>query len=108
MASVKYHGEYPEAGSIQQYGYTFEPNKSVSVTDDYHLQKFAGNRFFEVSGKSDKEQVEQGQEDAEQAETATLKAYLDEHHVPYRANASLKALRELKADREKALEEAQA
>ena len=108
MANVKYHGEYPEAGSIQQYGYTFEPNKSVSVTDEYHLGKFAGNRFFEVSGKSDKDQVEQGQEDAEKAEAETLKAYLDEHHVPYRANASLKALRDLKAEREKALEEAQA
>lgn len=108
MATVKYHGEYPEAGSISQYGYSFEPNKGVSVTDEYHLQKFAGNRFFEVSGKSDKDQVEQGQEDAEQAESETLKAYLDEHHVPYRANASLKALRELKADREKALQEAQA
>lgn len=108
MANVKYHGEYPEAGEITQYGYTFEPSKGVDVKDEYHLQKFAGNRFFEVSGKSDKEQVEQGQEDAEEAEAETLKGFLDEHHVPYRANASLKSLREAKADYDNSVKEAQA
>ena len=107
MATVKYHGEYPEAGSISQYGYDFEPNKGVNVTDEAHIAKFADNRFFEVSGKSDKEDVQQGQDEAELAEAETLRGYLDENKVPYRANASLKSLRDLKADYDKSKAEAQ-
>lgn len=45
MAKVKYLD-----GDTSQYGYAFEGGKPVEVTDAKHLAKFAGNRFFEVSG----------------------------------------------------------
>ncbi len=109
MAQVKYHGEFPEgAESISQYGYEFEGNKAVNVTDEAHLAKFASNRFFEVSGESDKEQVDQGKADAEKAEEETLRAWLAEHQVPVHHRAGLKALREAKDGWLKAQEKAQA
>lgn len=99
MASVKYHGEFPEGqDSIVHMGETFEKGKAVNVTDKATLEKLAANRFFEVSGASDKQAVEQGQTEAEEAETATLRAYLDENKVPYRANASLANLQKARAD----------
>jgi len=59
MPKVKYLGE--PGGT--QYGYVFEDGKSVEVTDEKHLGKFRGNRFFEV--KDDK---------PEKTEPAGLKA----------------------------------
>lgn len=107
MAQVKYHGEYPaEADSITQYGYEFSGGKAVNITDKAVLAKLAGNRFFEVSGESDKDDVKAGQEEAEEAEAETLRAWLDENKVPVRANASLKSLRDAKAEQEKRQEEA--
>lgn len=109
MAQVKYHGEYPDGSdSISQYGYEFAGGKAVSITDKTVLGKLAGNRFFEVSGESDKNEVKAGQEEAEEAESETLRAWLDDKSVPYRANASLKSLREARADYEKRQAEAQA
>lgn len=94
MATVKYHGEFPDGqDQIVHMGETFERGKSVTISDKDVLAKLAANRFFEVSGESDKEQVEQGRTEAEDAEAATLRAYLDDHNVPYRANASLANLR---------------
>jgi hypothetical protein len=103
MASVKYHGEFPEGQEeIVQHGYTFERGgKAVDVKDKDLLSRFATNRFFEVSGESDKDDVKAGQAEAEEAETETLRAWLDEHNVPFRANASLKSLREAREDYEK-------
>lgn len=102
MAQVKYHGEYPaDADSITQYGYVFSGGKAVSITDKAVLAKLSGNRFFEVSGESDKDEVKAGQAEAEEAEAETLRAWLDERSVPVRANASLKSLREARDDYEK-------
>ena len=107
MSSVTYHGEYPpEQDFIEQYGYVFERGKSVNVSKE-HAEKLATNRFFKVAGKSDKEDVEQGQDEAENAESDTLKVYLTDQGVPFRKNANLSALRDLKEDHEKALAAAQ-
>lgn len=109
MAQVKYHGEFPEGqDTITQHGYEFEAGKAVNVTDKALIEKFAGNRFFEVSGESDKELVKQGQSDAEQAETETLQAWLREHQVPFHHKLGADKLRALKADYLKAQEKAQA
>lgn len=108
MAQVKYHGEIPEGKeSITQHGFEFEAGKAVNVTDKALIEKFAGNRFFEVTGESDKEQVAQGKEDAEKAETETLQAWLNEHHVPFHHRLGADKLRALKADYLKAQEKAQ-
>lgn len=107
MAQVKYHGEYPpEADSITQYGYEFSGGKAVTITDKAVLEKLAGNRFFEVSGESSKEDVKAGQAEAEDAEAETLRSWLSERSVPFRANASLKALREARADYDARAEQA--
>lgn len=109
MAQVKYHGEFPEgAEQITQYGYTFEKGKAVNVTDVAHIAKLSTNRFFEVSGESDKELVEQGKTDAEKAEEETLRAWLADNKVPVHHRAGLKALREAKDGYLKAQEQAQA
>ena len=114
MASVTYHGEFPEGQEedgtpyVEQYGYRFYPNKSVSVADEEHLTKLAGNRFFKVSGKSDKEAVEQGESEAENAETETLKSWLTDHQVPFHHKAGLAKLQGLKDDYLKAQEKAAA
>lgn len=109
MATVKYHGEFPEGqDGIVQHGYTFERGgKAVDVKDKDLLARFATNRFFEVSGESDKDDVKAGQAEAEEAETETLRTWLDEHNVPFRANASLKSLREARDDYEQRQAEAQ-
>lgn len=36
-------------GATTQFGYVFEPGGSVEVSEEKHLAKFRGNRFFEVS-----------------------------------------------------------
>ena len=109
MAQVKYHGEYPEgADSITQHGFVFEDGKAVNVTDKALIEKFAGNRFFEVSGESDKDQVKQGQADAEKAEVESLQGWLNEHKVPFHHKLGADKLRALKADYLKAQEKAQA
>jgi len=109
MASVKYFGEFPEGkDTIEQHGYEFEAGKAVNVTDKALVEKFAGNRFFEVSGASDKDQVKQGQEEAEEARTATLQAWLNDHQVPFHHRAGADKLEALKADYLKAQEKAQA
>jgi hypothetical protein len=109
MAQVKYFGEFPEGkDTITQHGYEFEAGKAVNVTDKALIEKFAGNRFFEVSGESDKEQVKQGQDEAEKAETETLQAWLKEHQVPFHHKLGADKLRALKADYLKAQEKAQA
>lgn len=108
MATVKYNGEFPEgADSIVQHGVTFERGKSANVTDKETLARLSTNRFFEVSGESDKEQVEQGKSEAEQAEADTLRAYLDDKSVPYRANANLASLRKAREDYDAAVAKAQ-
>jgi hypothetical protein len=109
MAKVKYHGEFPEGkDAITQHGYEFSRDGSaVEVKEEGLLSKFASNRFFEVSGASDKEEVKQGQAEAENAEAETLKAWLTEHRVPFHHRAGLDKLRSLKADYEKAQEKAQ-
>lgn len=107
MTSVKYHGEYPEGRDyIEQYGVRFEQGKAAKVEDKAALEKLATNRFFEVSGESDKDEVKQGQEEAETNEAETLRAYLDSKSVPYRANASVENLRKAKADYDKSVEAA--
>lgn len=107
MAQVTYHGEYPEGqDTIVQHGYEFSRDgKSVNVTEKDLLAKFAANRFFKTAD-SEKEDVEQGQEEAEQAEAETLKAWLGENKVPYRANASLANLRKAREDYEAAQKKA--
>lgn len=108
MASVKYHGEFPEGkDTITQHGYEFEAGKGVNVTDKDLLQKFAQNRFFEVSGESDKELVEQGKDDAEKAELETLQGWLRDHQVPFHHKEGVAKLREKKAAYEKAQLQAQ-
>lgn len=109
MASVKYHGEFPEGkDTIEQHGFEFEKGKAVNVTDKTLIEKFAGNRFFEVSGESDKDLVKQGQEDADQAETESLKAWLNEHQVPFHHKLGRDKLEGLKAEYLKAQDKAQA
>lgn len=106
MVKVVYHGEAPN-GSVSQYGYDFEPGKAVEVKDENHLAKLSTNRFFEVAGKSDKDEVKEGQAQAEANEAETLRGYLDDEKVPYRANASLDTLRKLAQEHQDAQEKAQ-
>lgn len=112
--SVKYLGTYPEGQVdddgvpyIDQYEYRFQPNKAVSISDEYHLEKLSGNRFFEVSGESKKDEVDAARLEAEESEAETLRAYLADEKVPVRANASLDNLRKAKADHEAAKLKAQ-
>lgn len=93
MATVKYNGEFPEGqDSIEHLGETFERGKSTTVTDKETLAKLAANRFFEVSGESDKEAVKQGQAEAEAAESATVYAWLKDRQVPAHHRESLSNL----------------
>lgn len=109
MATVKYHGEYPEgADEIVQHGVTFEKGKSVSVTDKDVVAKLAANRFFEVSGESDKDEVKAGQDEAEKAETETLREWLTAHQVPFHHKLGRDKLQGLKDDYLKAQDKAQA
>lgn len=108
MASVKYHGEFPEGkDTIVQHGYEFEAGKAVDVKEKELVARFASNRFFEVSGASDKEQVKQGQDDAEKAEVQTLQGWLQEHNVPFHHREGVDKLRAKKADWLKAEQKAQ-
>lgn len=113
MSAVTYHGQFPDGQErdgdpyIEQYGYTFVGNKSVNVTDEVHLRKFAGNRFFKVAGKSDKDAVEQGQDEAEKAEAESLREWLNEHQVPFHHKLGLEKLRDLKEAYLKAQDKAQ-
>ena len=105
MAKVTYHGEAPN-GSISQYGYDFEPGKAVEVKDENHLAKLSTNRFFEVAGKSDKDEVKEGQAQAEANEAETLREYLKRENVPVHHRTGLEGLRKAKADHEKAQQKA--
>ena len=108
MAQVKYHGEFPEGkDTIVQNGHEFEAGKSVNVSDKDLLEKFAANRFFEVSGQSDKDLVEQGKEDADKAEVESLQSWLRDHQVPFHHKLGADKLRGLKADYLKAEKNAQ-
>lgn len=102
MSAVTYIGEYPaDTDSIVQYGYTFERGKSVNVTDKAHLAKLEANRFFKTAG-SDKDQVEAAEDEAEQAEIQTLRAYLAAENVPAHHKLGLSKLRDLKDQHEAA------
>lgn len=108
MSAVTYHGEYPDGQDyIDHQGYRFERGKSTSVTDKTDLAKLAANRFFKTP-QSDKEEVEQGQDEAEVAEAQTLQTWLREHEVPFHHKLGLSKLRDLKEDYEKRVAEAQA
>lgn len=54
MAQVKYKPEPGVSDETEQFGYEFKGGKAVEVTDEQHLAKFRGNRFFEVSTKQKK------------------------------------------------------
>ena len=107
MAQVSYHGEFPEGqDTIVQHGYEFSRDgKSVNVTEKDKLAKFAANRFFKTAD-SEKEDVEQGQEEAEKAEAETLREYLKRENVPVHHRTGLEGLRKAKADHEKAQQKA--
>lgn len=104
MTAVTYHGEYPDGQAddeglpfIVHEGLTFQPGKSVKVDDKSVLTRLATNRFFKLPD-SDKEEIERGMREAEDAEIKTLKAWLDEHRVPYHPKSGLDKLRGHKAD----------
>lgn len=50
MAKVIYRPEQGASDVTEQYGYKFAGGQPVDVTDERHLMKFRGNRFFEVDG----------------------------------------------------------
>lgn len=114
MTAVTYHGEYPD-GQVDQdgkpyvdaFGERFYDGKSVDLKDENLLRKAAGNRFFKVAGKSDKDEVAKGEDEARQAEEETLRAWLADHQVPAHHKLGLEKLRGLKADYEKAQKAAQ-
>lgn len=106
MVKVVYHGEAPN-GSVSQYGYDFEPGKSVEVKDENHLAKLSTNRFFEVAGKSDKDEVKEGQAQAEANEAESLREYLTAENVPFHHRTGLDKLRELAQQHQDAQEKAQ-
>ncbi len=101
MATVTYHGEFPEGqDTIVQHGYEFERGgKGVKVEEKDLLAKFAGNRFFKTEG-ADADEVKRGKDEAEAAELQTLKDWLNDHQVPFHHKAGLEKLRGMKADYE--------
>lgn len=108
MTSVTYHGEFPLGQEnadgdpyVEQYGYEFAKGKSVNVTDKDVAEKLSTNRFFKVAGESEKDDVEQGKDEAEKAESDTLRTFLADNGVPVHHKAGLTKLRELKADYDK-------
>lgn len=108
MTEVTYHGEFPEGqDEIVQHGVTFPRGKSVNVTDKDVLEKLATNRFFNVKGESEKAVVDAGVNEAENAESDTLRAWLTDHQVPYHHKMKVDTLRKLKADWESAQAKAQ-
>ena len=106
MVKVVYHGEAPN-GSVSQYGYDFEPGKAVEVKDENHLAKLSTNRFFEVDGKSDKDEVKEGQAQAEANEAEALREHLTAENVPFHHRAGLDTLRKLAQQHRDAQEKAQ-
>ena len=113
MSAVTYHGEYGSLVDseghryIEHGGYTFTEGKSTNVTDKGDLLKLAQNRFFKAPD-SDKEDVEQGKDEAELAETETLRAYLKAENVPSHHKMNLATLKKLKDEHERAKADAAA
>lgn len=108
MTKVTYHGEYPEGrDAITQHGHVFERGKSVDVTDKGVLARFAANRFFEVAGESDKDDVKEGKQEAEQANAERLREWLTAHKVPFHHKLGVTNLQALKDDYLKAEAKAQ-
>lgn len=62
MPKVKYIGEPGGTRDTTQFGYVFEDGKAVEVTDEKHLAKFRGNRFFEVSDDAVKLPIKGGKD----------------------------------------------
>lgn len=51
MAKVSYHPEPGAPADTEQFGYSFEKGKSVTIPDDSpHLGTLRQNQFFKVSG----------------------------------------------------------
>lgn len=113
MTAVTYHGEFPLGQEnadgdpyIEAFGYEFTKGKSVTVKEQEVAAKLSTNRFFKVAGKSEKDDVEQGEDEAEKAEADTLRAFLTEHGVPVHHKVGLNKLRDLKVDYDKKAVEA--
>ena len=108
MTGVKYHGQYPDGQEedgkpfIEQHGYRFQPGQTVQVKEADLLAKFAGNRFFEVAGKSDKDALAEGKDEAEKAEIQDLRAWLNDRGIATHHKSGVEKLRGLKADYEEA------
>lgn len=113
MSAVTYHGEYGDLVDgeghryIEHQGYVFTEGKSTNVTDKGDLRKLAQNRFFKAPD-SDKEEVEQGKDEAELAEIETLRGYLKAENVPSHHRMNLDTLQKLKDDHVKAKADAAA
>lgn len=112
MTAVTYHGEYPEGQVndenepfILHEGYEWTPGTSVTVTDDEVLKRLATNRFFKLP-KADKDEIERGLREAEEAEVQTLKTWLTDHKVPFHGGSGLVKLQGLKADYQRQLDDA--
>lgn len=113
MTAVTYHGEYPAdqvdgegKAYIEAFGERFYEGKSVDLKDEKLVAKATGNRFFKVAGKSDKDAVAQGVDEAEKAEAETLRAWLSENGYAPHHKLGVEKLRALKADHLKAQEKA--
>lgn len=113
MASVTYHGEFPEGqvdedgnAFIVHLGHTFiRGGKSVSVSDKDEISKFAANRFFKTEG-SDADDVKEAKAEAEQAEVEALRAWLNENKVPFHHREGLASLKAKRADYEASVKSA--
>lgn len=107
MPKVSYIGEWPEGReSFTQHGVEFsQDGKAVEVKDKDALSRFEGNRFFVVDKETEANKA--AVDEAEKNEAESLKSWLDERKVPYRANASVENLRKARADYEKAQADAQ-
>lgn len=113
MASVTYHGEFPE-GQVDEDGNAFivhlgqtftRGGKAVSVSDKAEIAKFASNRFFKTEG-SDADDVKDAKAEAEQAEVTALRAWLDDNKVPFHHREGLASLRAKRADYEASVKSA--
>lgn len=107
MASVTYHGEFPE-GQVDDEGHAYiehlgerftRGGKAVNVSDKDAVAKFAANRFFKTDG-SDADDVKGAKAEADEAEADTLRAWLRDHSVPFHHKVGLDKLRALRADYE--------
>jgi hypothetical protein len=113
MASVTYHGEFPE-GQVDEDGNAFivhlgqtftRGGKAVSVSDKETIAKFAANRFFKTEG-SDAEDVKDAKAEAEQAEVQALRDWLGDNRVPFHHREGLASLRAKRADYEASVKSA--